>query len=591
MGAVSGDINSLAMECVDEADLASRPIASMKNGDRAYVESKAGSPEGALFFLDRGSTAAVDGVGVLAALGGVGRWLSEAFFPTPNMPSVGNLAELSAFDDASILDGGVAYVQSLRSYFQKRVVSPLPAFDGITVVSASSGTAAWYRLDMASPSWSVQAAWFIDPANGNDQNDGATSAAGGASADYVGALKTWAEFVRRVRNVNIGMTVAILSNIGEPLRGEFSTTSSTAYLVVAGQPTVLAYATGTTFVDPVPSTNTRGTVTATDLTVAATGLPGSFSSYVGKLMRAQAVDEYTHWPILRASSANVAQGGGWAQSLSTTKPVNGTRIEVIELVTAPTIGIVTNGLSVTARNFKFTSTATGDALIINPLRSLTTSRTGAGGVILQSTLTACEISQSVQGAQTWFIACVFTASSSAVTIVPQSGSTCTFNGGGSLRPINIWNPGIVQFQGFMVQGGRIAVGGLATSTNSPGTGAVVMVSSSLGVFDSPANTDGIVVTNGAAFHVSSSATLYGSGNGNYGMRVENGGFVRLPMTPTITGGSGDLLFNGAATAIPPLTAGAAVPAAAPLTTWGQWAAAPFNKFVMNYATGSRILGS
>lgn len=72
MGAVSGDVNTPSFVAADAADLASRPIASLRNGDRAYVTSKASSAEGALFFLDRASVLPIDGVGVLAAQGGVG---------------------------------------------------------------------------------------------------------------------------------------------------------------------------------------------------------------------------------------------------------------------------------------------------------------------------------------------------------------------------------------------------------------------------------------------------------------------------------------------------------------------------------------
>lgn len=92
MGAVSGDINSLSMECVDASDLASRPIASMKSGDRAYVRSKVGTAESPRFFLDKTSVLPVDGVGVLATLGGVGRWLSETLYPGPVGPVGGDLS-------------------------------------------------------------------------------------------------------------------------------------------------------------------------------------------------------------------------------------------------------------------------------------------------------------------------------------------------------------------------------------------------------------------------------------------------------------------------------------------------------------------
>lgn len=87
MGAISGDINSLSMECEDEADLASRPIASMRSGDLAYVRSKAASPGGPRYYLDRSSTLPVDGGDVLGTLGGVGRWLSARGPAGPTGPT------------------------------------------------------------------------------------------------------------------------------------------------------------------------------------------------------------------------------------------------------------------------------------------------------------------------------------------------------------------------------------------------------------------------------------------------------------------------------------------------------------------------
>lgn len=82
MGAIGGDVNSPAVHCINATDLASRPIASMKSGDRAYVEDRVGKAEGPRFFLDRESTLTVDNVGVLATFGGVGRWLSEELYGT-----------------------------------------------------------------------------------------------------------------------------------------------------------------------------------------------------------------------------------------------------------------------------------------------------------------------------------------------------------------------------------------------------------------------------------------------------------------------------------------------------------------------------
>lgn len=80
MGAVSGDVNTISMSVLNAADLGSRPVSNLRSGDRAFLADRTSQPEGPLFFLDKSSTATVDGVGVLATLEGVGRWLSEAYY-------------------------------------------------------------------------------------------------------------------------------------------------------------------------------------------------------------------------------------------------------------------------------------------------------------------------------------------------------------------------------------------------------------------------------------------------------------------------------------------------------------------------------
>lgn len=132
--------------------------------------------------------------------------------------SFANLADLIAFDDTGILDGTIVYVTTIRSYFQKRIVSPVPTTDGITVVPTQSGDGAWYRLtNVASQSWATDrvignaVTWYVDPVNGDDENDGSSSAAGGPLAvpPYVGAIKTVAEFARRLLYLQRGVTYTV----------------------------------------------------------------------------------------------------------------------------------------------------------------------------------------------------------------------------------------------------------------------------------------------------------------------------------------------------------------------------------------------
>ena len=107
-------------------------------------------------------------------------------------------------------------------------------------------------------------------------------------------------------------------------------------------------------------------------------------------------------------------------------------------------------------------------------------------------------------------------------------------------------------------------------------------------------------------HIQKNAELYGSGNAEYGVEVTEGASLAIqtdappppPLPPvppapppTLTGARGDLQFEGAGTAIPELQAGGRVPTAQPLTTWVDWAGTSFNRNVLSYKTGSRIIST
>ncbi len=110
-----------------------------------------------------------------------------------------DVAELSSFDDRQIDGGGVAYTATLRATWNKVVVSPAPAGDGITVVPTASGDGAWYRAD-ESPSWGLEADLYLDPVAGDDENSGLLQA---------DPIATWAELARRLS----GAKAAVVMNV------------------------------------------------------------------------------------------------------------------------------------------------------------------------------------------------------------------------------------------------------------------------------------------------------------------------------------------------------------------------------------------
>jgi hypothetical protein len=472
--------------------------------------------------------------------------------PTQIKTSCPTLADLSGTPDDAYLEGEVGYVGSVRRYYQITRDTSLHA-SGTTIIPTFSGNGYWVALDISSDAWSYQPTWYIDATNGSDENDGSTA---------LTALKTWGEFRRRVRLVGVSMTVNILTNLTEGIVGVFESLIAGLTLTINGTPTVLVDAgAATTFTDPVLTLGAcaRGTMTS--------GAVADFAPYVGKFLRTPA----GKWAPILGSSAGAPYLPFWSDNTfgggMNTKPANNTQVDIVALTSVLTIQLVTLGDLVPYINYlAFTS---GD---FDKSASVTTSNDVNG-----ATFFACSFEGTwTNGSDCYAIACLLTGSGNVFLYEPVS-----FVGGGSTRSISLLEGGRAAFQGFIINGGKLQVG----NGSSPGFPTAVTVYSGLGlgVFSSAGN--GIEVGAGA---IITGANLYGASNGGYGITVNYGGKVQVTAAPTITGTSGDLQFCGAATAIPPLTGGAAVPAASALATWAQWAAAPFNSKVVNYSNGSSL---
>jgi hypothetical protein len=88
--------------------------------------------------------------------------------PTQVRTSCATLAEMAGTPDDAFLDGEVAYVASVRRYFQIVRSDPTLVADGSTVLSTFSGNGYWVALEIQTLAWSYQSAWYIDPTLGND---------------------------------------------------------------------------------------------------------------------------------------------------------------------------------------------------------------------------------------------------------------------------------------------------------------------------------------------------------------------------------------------------------------------------------------
>lgn len=552
MGAVSGDINTLSMSVDTAVDLSSRTTAALKSGDRAFITAKVGTPEGPLFFIDKTSVLAVDGVGVLATNSGVGRWLSEALyggFDVNDLIIAANVAALGAASTTGRSSGTTAWVNTFRCYFRLDTASAeVP--NGKTIVAANGG-GNWLRSSYRDLTWASQTNWEIDPTNGNDENTGIPSS----------PLATWAEFTRRVKTIGVSMTVTILDDIAENLIGDFDASAVDLTLTVQSQPAELATGTVLVAADPVPATNSEGTLTSAAI--------ASFAPYVGRIVECTSTAAATCQTVVLADAAGTAQVPFWAKRTNFSNPLPGAgaAIRVLDLRTVPSVRISGANMSVIVRYFDIT----GTAWISTPANL--------------SYYEACEITavRTPAGMIPYFVGC---ALKTGGTTVFMSGSRSTFVGGASFQNLTLQSSCAVGFSGTIVYGRTLAVGNTSDFSELPTvlTGA----GSGLGVFNSPGV--GVAVQHGGA--VQAAGPIYGDGNTTYGMTVTDGGTVQIAeaLTPTITGAIQALQVEGANTAISPLVPGGAVPAASPLTIWADWAAPPFSRAVMNYTTGSRISG-
>lgn len=163
-------------------------------------------------------------------------------------------------------DGGVVFVQTFRDFFQYRAAAT-SSVDNTSTISGSAGIGRWERLGIPHPSWSKQTPIYIDPVDGNDENDATTS---GSSGGFVGPIKTNVELVRRLGQVYapiIAQTVFVLPGDPGPLVWTVATMSPAASGIIHYRGTLVA--------------QTTATISAVTHSAAATNTDGSFHGSAG----------------------------------------------------------------------------------------------------------------------------------------------------------------------------------------------------------------------------------------------------------------------------------------------------------------------
>lgn len=175
--------------------------------------------------------------------------------------SFDTIADLSAFNAAGDVAGTIAWVQSVRDFWEYDPTSPL-APDGITIASATGG-GNWIRMQLPNVVWELQTTWHIDPVGGNDESTGLTS---------LTAIQTRDELLRRVAGypgrwrIAAGTTVDVYydDDGAEDVSFDVWTTDVSSKLAIHGARTTILYAsTISAHVVVDPATNTRAAVTGT----------------------------------------------------------------------------------------------------------------------------------------------------------------------------------------------------------------------------------------------------------------------------------------------------------------------------------------
>lgn len=151
MGAISAQLSPVPLHCIDDVDLASKPIGSLLTGDLAYVESMKSADNGPFYFLDLTSTLPVDGMGVLATSGSNGRWLSLLLYNgllTTNPASSGSAALVQPRTVTVNTTGGPgAVILSLAGILPAGVALGVDYTVSVLVVDASNPPEL-YRVDL-----------------------------------------------------------------------------------------------------------------------------------------------------------------------------------------------------------------------------------------------------------------------------------------------------------------------------------------------------------------------------------------------------------------------------------------------------------
>lgn len=468
-------------------------------------------------------------------------------------------------DDVRALVGAAAggAGQSQNSLWQLVTqVGGAPALLSQEVIASSAAGRVWQRLfSVTSARWLQQGAWAVDPAAGNDENVGGVAS----------PLATYGEFIRRKPFLYVPTTVTILGtlldsdNLSHEPEARWHQALSGTYptLTIAGTRTVGANNIVATSADETgnaaPLVNAGVALTPGALIIATNGASVNATAVVVALV---AGTNYRTSPWRSSAGSRVAP------------PAIGDTIAAITLPTVNRVAIggteLANGALISNLNIKLT--------ILTRPNSFTTCTFPAGAGAVPVTA----------GGNQLFNGCGLLTNSIGTS---NPGTVTAFNQCGLIRgaagTMTCQRGCAMSFTDTVLQNWGIDCSANSAQIQCGGW----LVFESLGIFNATAAVTAFKCRTGG--QVSIFGTFYGQdpGGASVGTDCREGGniYVKSTVTPTITAAT-ELIFDGAATAnAPPPLATGVIPVATQLTTWAQWAAALFNRFVLGYATGSRII--
>ncbi len=534
------------------------------------------------------------------------------FNPGASLPFA-DIAELAAFDDRQISDGGLAHTSTVRSLWIKRVESPAPAGDGITIVATASGDGAWYRMSEC-PSWATErvaanaVSWYVDSATGDDENEGSVAL----------PLATIAELTRRlthlkrsvVYTVNVVAAVATsdlcdLSN--RVLLSSNTTPNANPSLYFLGVNTVTRTGTISVANQSDPATGATGTQASVTDSIGTAWTPGEFVYF----------DTGVGFHVLKDMGAGVARVG---HMFTPGDPVASTNIRT---VAAPTGGysVVTKtawsapitgefgDVQVIFKNFNFSAIASSNTISVVGGKQMlvyeclmpnnasaqgfraTVRNLNFNGCLFGATaanFSAAAVATAYNMSLCSFLGCDVVVVVGVPTVFPQV-TNCTFQGSGAAATAC----------------GCLRVG--QSTQPQPGT---MTISGWLSFYDW-STTNSAIQIDGESKIVATASTqvnIWGSG-GTYGVRVKNGSVLVLPASAgpsaapyvKLQGSTQDIDLdglsgaNGSATAPMPVPTPGAPSAlnnsvalnGANGAGWTAWEAS-FGRKAISHLTGSKI---